>query len=359
MISQKNIWVKTFSIIWAEDDSSIKTFLFLKHPSSWLSSSKVSTTEPERKKQRGRGSQHSEMSELTLAVPPRTSLSPYREFSPVLFTRPDQHPTAAASDLVSFGGSDDARWTTACHWQLQKRRSCRARTMIQPPCILRSPAHQAQAWTPIFSASCLTLWRRVWNGLPQEEPFRSHLDEWFLPERGQAPRQQSSPFFPEVHDEITKSWHAPYSSRLRASSSFALTSFEGTEEKGYDSLPPLDESVAAHLCPPTASGRKAKAAHPSKLCRMTSALAGRAYSSAGQAASALHSKVVLQVLQAKLLCSMDESNPNPAAFNELCSATDLALRHQDDSSGDRQIHGKFSGAWALSVVEPDRDEGCG
>ncbi len=92
---------------------------------------------------------------------------------------------------------------------------------------------------------------------------------------------------------------------------------------------------------------------------MTSALAGRAYLSAGQAASALHSKVVLQVLQAKLLCSMDESNPNPAAFNELCSATDLALRHQDDSSGDRQIHGQFSGARALSVVEPDRDEGCG
>ncbi len=44
MISQKNIWVKTFSIVWAEDDSSIKTFLFLKHNLSRLSSSKVSTT---------------------------------------------------------------------------------------------------------------------------------------------------------------------------------------------------------------------------------------------------------------------------------------------------------------------------
>ncbi len=37
------------------------------------------------------------MSELTPAV----------QFSPVLFTRPDQHPSAAANDLVSFGGSDD------------------------------------------------------------------------------------------------------------------------------------------------------------------------------------------------------------------------------------------------------------
>ncbi len=30
-----------------------------------------------------------------------------------------------------------------------------------------APLYPAQAWTPIFSASCLTLWRRVWNGLPQ------------------------------------------------------------------------------------------------------------------------------------------------------------------------------------------------
>ncbi len=60
-----------------------------------------------RKKLKGRGSQHSEMSELTPGVPPHTSLSPKREFSPVLFTRPDQHPSAAASDLFSFGGSDD------------------------------------------------------------------------------------------------------------------------------------------------------------------------------------------------------------------------------------------------------------
>ncbi len=30
-----------------------------------------------------------------------------------------------------------------------------------------APLYPAQAWTPIFSASCLMLWRRVWNGLPQ------------------------------------------------------------------------------------------------------------------------------------------------------------------------------------------------
>ncbi len=110
---------------------------------------------------------------------------------------------------------------------------------------------------------------------PPEEPSRSRLDEWFLPGRRQAPQQQHSPFFPEVHDELTRSWRSPYSARLCTSASSALTTIDGAEAKGYERMPQLDESVAAHLCPPTAIGWKAKATHPSKPCRTTSALAGR------------------------------------------------------------------------------------
>ncbi len=117
---------------------------------------------------------------------------------------------------------------------------------------------------------------------PPEEPSRSRLDEWFLPGRRQAPQQRPSPFFPEVHDELTRSWRSPYSARLRTSTSSALTTIDGAEEKGYERMPQLDESVAAHFCPPTAIGWKAKASHPSKPCRTTSALA---YASAGQASS--------------------------------------------------------------------------
>lgn len=91
------------------------------------------------------------------------------------------------------------------------------------------------------------------------------------------------------------------------------------------SMPPLDESVAAHLCEPTAIGWKAKVAHPSKPCGTTSALAGRACTSAGKAASAFLSMAVLQVYQAKLIQGMDESAPDLAAFKKLCSATNLAL----------------------------------
>ncbi len=92
-----------------------------------------------------------------------------------------------------------------------------------------------------------------------------------------GPHQQASPFFPEVHEELTRSWWALYSAHLRASSSSALISVDGAEEKGYEKMSPLDESVAVHLCPPTTIGWTAKAAHPSKPCKTTSA---------GQAASA-------------------------------------------------------------------------
>ncbi len=78
-----------------------------------------------------------------------------------------------------------------------------------------------------------------------------------------------------------------------------LTSVDSAEEKGYEHLPPLDESVAADICPPMAIGWKARVSQPSKPCRATSALAGRAYLAAGQAASPLHSMTVLQVFQAK------------------------------------------------------------
>ncbi len=56
---------------------------------------------------------------------------------------------------------------------------------------------------------------------PPVEPSRSRLDEWFLPGPHQALGQRSSPFFPEVHDELTKSWHAPYSTCIRPSASTA------------------------------------------------------------------------------------------------------------------------------------------
>ncbi|KAL0152981.1 hypothetical protein M9458_051713, partial [Cirrhinus mrigala] len=251
-----------------------------------------------------------------------------REGSPVLFTRPDLCPSAAASDMVSFGGSEDDMLDSM---SLAASDAEELSGSIYDPAPLPSAdISDPRSKTGMDAELFRVLTRAVdelgleWS--PPEEPPRSLLDEWFLPGRRQAPRQRASPFLPEVHEELTRSWRAPYSARLRASSSSALTSVDGAEDKGYEKLPPLDESVATHLCPPTAIGWKTKASHPSKPCRTTSALAGRAYTSAGQAASALHSMAILQVFQAKLLAQSDKSALDPATLTELRSATDLALR---------------------------------
>ncbi len=81
--------------------------------------------------------------------------------------------------------------------------------------------------------------------------------EWSLPEEQLAAgwmsgfyqvftlRQCSSPFFPEVHDKLTKSWCTSYSSRIRPSTSAALTSVDGAEEKGIPHMG-LPEGESGH-----------------------------------------------------------------------------------------------------------------
>ncbi len=282
---------------------------------------------PVRKKQRGRGSQRLVENELTPAQIPRASFSPHREISPVLFVQPDQRPSASVSDLVSFGGSDDELADDSMSLVASDAEELWGSVTDPAPSGLPAPsAAKAGMDAELFHVLSKAVEELGLEWSPPEEPSRSRLDEWFLPGRRQAPQHRPSPFFPEVHDELTRSWRSPYSARLRTSASSALTTVDGAEEKGYERMPQLDESVAAHLCPPTAIGWKAKASHPSKPCRTTSALAGRSYASAGQAASALHSMAVLQVYQAKLLSAVDESEPDPATLRELRSATDLALR---------------------------------
>ncbi len=176
-------------------------------------------------------------------------------------------------------------WMTAFLWQLQTRKGLSG--SVTDPALLSSSASRnarLRADEELIRVMTKAVNKLGLEWSPPEEPFRSRLDKWFLPGRHQALRQRSSPFFPEIHDELTKSWRIPYSSRIRPSASAALTSVDGAEEKGYEHLPPLDESVAAHLCPPTAIGWKARASHPSKPCGATSAFAGCAYSAAGQAA---------------------------------------------------------------------------
>ncbi|ROL55046.1 hypothetical protein DPX16_20307 [Anabarilius grahami] len=286
-----------------------------------------SSREPARKRQRGRATRRSELRELTSAQRCHASPSPTREQSPVMFSRPDQRPSADASDLVLFGASDKEPLDDSMSLAASETEGWVGESDDPAPLPPLEPIEHGQGMdAELFRILSKAVEELDLEWAPPEEPSRSLLDEWFLPGHRQAPRQRSAPFFPEVHQELTKSWRAPYSARLHTTHRSALTAVDGSEQKGYEHLPPLDEAVAAHLCPPTAVGWKTKRALPSKPCRTTSTLAGRAYTSAGQAASALHTMAIFQVFQAKLLRSLDESGVDEPAFRDLHSATDLALR---------------------------------
>ncbi len=215
---------------------------------------------PVRKKQRGRGSQHPVESELTPAQIPRASLSPHREMSPVLFIQPDQRPSASVNDLVSFGGSDDELADDSMSLVASDAEELLGSVTDPAPSGLPAPsAAKAGMEAELFRVLSKAVEELGLEWSPPEEPSRSRLDEWFLPGRRQAPQQRPSPFFPEVHDELTRSWRSPYSARLRTSTSSALTTVDGAEENGYERMPQLD--ISAHPLP--SAGRRKPVTRPS------------------------------------------------------------------------------------------------
>ncbi len=157
-------------------------------------------------------------------------------------------------------------------------------------------------------------------------PERSRLDDWFL--RAQAERRQPPPvpFFPEVHEEVTRSWKAPFSARSRPSASSVLTTLDGGAAQGYVEVPPVERAIAMQLCPQGAAAWRGNPRLPSRACKFSSALTAKAYGAAGQAASALHAMALLQVHQAKALKQLHEGDADPGVLQELRTATDLALR---------------------------------
>ncbi len=83
---------------------------------------------------------------------------------------------------------------------------------------------------------------------PPPSPDRTRLDDWFL--RAQADRWQPPPvpFFPEVHEEVTRSWRAPFSARNRPSASSVLTTLDGGVAQGYVEIPPVERAIAMQRC---------------------------------------------------------------------------------------------------------------
>ncbi len=119
---------------------------------------------------------------------------------------------------------------------------------------------------------------------------------------------------------------APFTARSRSSASSVLTTLDGGVARGYAGIPQVERAVAVHLCPRNAATWRNRPRLPSKACKLTAALAAKAYSAAGQAASALHAMAILQVHQAKALKQVQEGSTDPGLMQELRTTTDFALR---------------------------------
>ncbi len=161
---------------------------------------------------------------------------------------------------------------------------------------------------------------------PPPSPERSRLDDWFLGAQAESRQPPPVPFFPEVHEEVTKSWRAPFSARNRPSASSVLTTLDGGAAQGYVEIPPVERAIAMQLCPQGAAAWRGNPRLPSRACKFSSTLTAKAYGAAGQAASALHAMALLQVHQAKALKQLHEGGADPGVLQELRTATDLALR---------------------------------
>ncbi len=157
-------------------------------------------------------------------------------------------------------------------------------------------------------------------------PERSRLDDWFLGAQAERRQPPPVPFFPEVHEEVTRSWKAPFSARNRPSASSVLTTLDGGAAQGYVEVPPVERAIAMQLCPQGAAAWRGNPRLPSRACKFSSALTAKAYGAAGQAASALHAMALLQVHQTKALKQLHKGDADPGVLQELRTATDLALR---------------------------------
>lgn len=159
-----------------------------------------------------------------------------------------------------------------------------------------------------------------------DEPAKSKLDSWVLQSsRRQAASRRGTPFFPDVHEHVVKSWAAPQSARTHSATQVMFAHVDEAEAHGFVRMPPVEETVATHLCP-SSSALGSDRSLPSKPCRFTAHQADKAYGVEGEAASALHAMAVLQVFQAKLLQCLDEvASVDADVIRDLRSATDLAL----------------------------------
>ncbi len=116
-----------------------------------------------------------------------------------------------------------------------------------------------------------------------------------------------------------------FSAQNRLSTSSVLSTLDGGEAQWHVEIPPVEGAIAMQLCPQSATVWRSNPSLLSRACKFSSALTSKAYSAAGQAASALHAMAPLQIHQAKALKQLHEGAADSGVLQELRTATDLAL----------------------------------
>ncbi len=254
-------------------------------------------------------------------TPPRTSYSSRSEH-PVRFPG-DFAGLSHGAPSISFGAPSVDRMSIAASGDGFTSSEDEGAVGLPPSGVVATAAPDPEL-TAMLARATVSIGLEV-NRPPSPEPSR--LDDWFLGAgRVSQPRPAPVPFFPEVHEELTSSWMAPFTARSRSSASSVLTTLDGGVARGYAGIPQVERAVAVHLCPRNAATWRNRPRLPSKACKLTAALAAKAYSAAGQAASALHAMAILQVHQAKALKQVHEGSTDPGLMQELRTATDFALR---------------------------------
>ncbi len=120
----------------------------------------------------------------------------------------------------------------------------------------------------------------------QETSKRSKLDDRYLSGgQGEGPQRRSLPFFGDLHDEVARSWNRPFSSHVFVPSTSSYSTIVDAKARGYMMMPQIEETLAGYLSPGSSSSLK-KATLPTKPCRVTSSLVGKAFQAAGQAGAA-------------------------------------------------------------------------
>ncbi len=254
-------------------------------------------------------------------MPPWTSYSSRSEH-PVRFPGDFAGPSHGAPS-ISFGAPSVDRMSIAASGVGFTSSEDEGAVGLPPSGVVATAAPDPEL-TAMLARAAVSIGLEV-NRPPSPEPSR--LDDWFLRAgRGSQPRPAPVPFFPEVHEELTRSWMAPFTARSPSFASSILTTLDGGVARGYAWIPQVERAIAVHLCPRNAGTWRNRPRLPSKACKLTAALVAKAYSTAPQAVSTLHAMAIRQVHQVKALKQVHEGITDPGLMQELRTATDFALR---------------------------------